>query len=179
MASITPVGRVSYPNVFTARGMGKNNEGDKNFSLTLLFPKDKKDELAQMKADVEAAIKEKWGDKRPKNLQSPFTDGNTKDAPEYQDMIAVNFKAKEDRPPQVIGPDKKPITENSGLFYPGCYARVSYRCYAWEYMGKTGVSFGLNNIQKSGDGEPFDGRTDADDDFEALQDTQSSADDLF
>ena len=35
-------------------------------------------------------------------------------------------------------------------------------------MGKNGVSLGLNNIQKTGDGEPFDGRSGADNDFEAV-----------
>lgn len=175
----SPIGRVSYPNVFTARGVGKNDQGEKHFSLTLLIPKEKAGELAQMKADAAAAAKEKWGDKIPKNLQSPFVDGDDKEAEEYKGMIAISFKAKENRPPQIVDEKLAPITEKSGQFYPGCYARVSYRPYAWEYMGKTGVSFGLNNIQKTGDGEAFDGRKDAEDEFEALVSSQDETGGLF
>jgi len=35
-------------------------------------------------------------------------------------------------------------------------------------MGKHGVSFGLQNLQKMNDGEPFSGKTKAEDDFESI-----------
>jgi hypothetical protein len=171
--NISPVGRVSYPNVFRPRAVEEGK--DPQFSLALLFDKSQKDELAEMRAKVEAAKKEKWGDKVPKNFRTPFRDGNEKEGAEYQDKIFINLKAKENRPPQVVGPDKQPISESSGDFYPGCFARVSYTVYAYEVRGNAGVSFGLGNIQKVKDGEPFDGRRDAEDEFEAVAGSESSS----
>ena len=55
--------------------------------------------------------------------------------------------------------------------YSGCYVRASINAYAFNIQGNSGVSFGLNNIQKVRDGEPLGGggskaEDDFDDDFE-------------
>lgn len=171
--NITPIGRASYPNIFEPRAM--DEKSDPNYSITLIFDKDA--DLSAMKAAANQAVKDKWGDKQPKKLESPFRDGNEKEGEEYKDRIFVNFKAKATRPPGVVGPNGKKLDPKSGEFYPGCYARVSFSCYAWEYMGKCGVSFGLNNVQKTGDGEPFDGRRDPEDEFEAVASDDSSSSD--
>jgi hypothetical protein len=42
-------------------------------------------------------------------------------------------------------------------------------------MGKNGVSFGLRNFQKWGDGEPFSGSRNASDDFDAIPVDNSGA----
>ena len=162
---VSPIGRVSYPNVFNA----KEFDGKKSFSLTLLF--DKTADLKEMQAAYEAAVKEKWGNKKPANLRSPFRDGSEKESPEYEGKIFVTFRASEDRKPQVVGPSLAQITQDSGEFYAGCYAKVSYSCYAYDKQGNKGVAFSLGNIQKVRDGEPLDGRTTAENDFDAVDDT--------
>lgn len=158
----SPIGRVSYPNVFVA----KEYDGKKSFSITLLF--DKTADLSGMKSAYEAAVKEKWGNKVPSNLRSPFRDGDEKDQPEYAGMTYVTFRAGEDRKPQVVDASLNQITQESGMFYSGCYAKVSYSCYAYDKQGNKGVAFSLGNIQKVRDGEPLDGRTTAENDFDAV-----------
>lgn len=175
MAKVSPVGRVSYPSVFEPN----EYKGKRSFQLTLLFDKDT--DLSEMKEEAKRVADEKWGaGKRPKNFDNPFRDGDEKeDSPEYAGKIAVRFKRAEKRgAPQVIDAAKRTITENSGEFYAGCYARVSFTAFAWEEGKDGGVSFGLANIQKVRDGEPFDGRTTADEDFDVLDDT-STADVAF
>lgn len=175
MAKVSPVGRVSYPFVFTP-----NVYKDKaTFQLTLLFDKNKSEELAEMKAEAARVAKEKWGDKIPKDFTSPFYDGDEKadESPEFAGQTFIRFKRAEKRGrPEVVDARKQPISEDSGVFYAGCYARVSYSCYAWEEGKKGGVSFGLGNVQKVREGEPLDGRTKADNDFDVLEEVGTEAD---
>lgn len=159
----TPVGRVSFESVYEMSGM----EGNKpTYHLTLIFPNGS-DLLEMKKAAGKAAI-EKWGDAaKTMKLETPFRDAGEKahlDGYEAGDTF-VSFKSWK-RPPIVVGPDRHPITEKSGNFYNGCYARVSYDVFAYETKGKKGVSFVLINVQKVKDGERFGGgHSDPMDDF--------------
>jgi len=173
---VTPIGRVSYPHVFEA----KLFKGKTNFSMTLLF--DESADLSEMKKIAEQVAKEKWPNKLPEDFRSPFRNASNEPkkvakSPEYAGHTWVQFKAKEDRRPQVVGPNKKEITQKSGDFYPGCYARVSFNCYAYDVDGSCGVNFGLNNVQKARDGERLDSGSDAESDFDAMEDEGAS--DLF
>lgn len=166
-SKLTPVGRVSYPNVFDAKAIGDNTE--KLFTLDLIF--DEGTDLSELEAAIMASANEKWPKGLPKNWQSPLKDGDDKeDAPEYAGKKYISLKAKEDRQPTVVDRDKSIITRESGKMYGGCYARVSYNCYSWEYLGKKGTSVGLKNIQKTADGTPLGGgRTTAEEDFEEYE----------
>lgn len=165
MSKISPVGRVSFPNLFVPSAF-KNEEPV--FDLKLIFGKEI--DLTEMKKEAERVAKEKWGTKLPKDFYSPFRDGDESDRKEYQNAIYIRFKRKtEKKAPQVVDARKQPITQESGDMYAGCYARVSYSTFAWGDERRGGVSFGLNNVQKVRDGEPLDGRTNADQDFDALE----------
>lgn len=162
---ISPVGRVSYPSVFKPNVF----EGKESYQLSLLI--DKNDPiLNRMRAEAEAAAKEKWPKGIPNKFNSPFVDGDTLEGnpEEAKGKIRIKFSTSVDRKPQVVGPDLKEIDPTSGDFYAGCFAKVSYTVYAYDNKSK-GVKFSLNNVQKVRDGEPLDGRTKADDDFEAFE----------
>ena len=72
---LTPKFRVSFPNVFKAHSF---NNSDPFYSITMLFDKDT--DISALKKIANAAKKEKWGDKPPKGLRSPFRDGNEKES---------------------------------------------------------------------------------------------------
>lgn len=171
MPKVSPIGRVSYPHVFKPQ----EYQGKSKYSLSLLF--DDTADLSAMKAEAERVAKEKWPKGLPKGFKSPFRDGEEKEQPEYEGMTFVNFRANEDRKPAVVDAAKRPIAADSGEFYAGCYARVSFSCFAYDVSGSKGVAFGLNNVQKVRDGDRLDGSTTADDDFDALEEESSS--DLF
>lgn len=168
----TPKFRVAFPNVFEAR---KNMQSGKmEYSVVALFPKDA--DLSSLKAAAEKACTEKWGSdksKWPKGMRTPFRDQgeriaaakeNDKSPPDgYVDgAIYLNLKSK--NKPHVVDENVEDIIEPSE-FYAGCWARASVSCYAYDNMGNKGVNFGLNNLQKLGDAEPFGNKTRPQDDF--------------
>lgn len=170
MAKVSPIGRVSYPSVFKPNVY----EGKENFQLTLIF--DKNADLAEMESQIKEAVEKKWGKNPPKKLKLPIKDGDEKEQKEYEGKRYVTFKSQPDKPPQVVNADKAVITENSGLFYAGCYARVSYGVYTYDKGGNVGVGISLHNVQKVKDGDRFDGSTTADDDFDSVGEAADGSD---
>lgn len=167
---VTPVARVSFPNVYEAKAY---EDSEPKFSCTLLFKKNV--DLSSLKKAVHAAKVKKWGSdetKWPKKIRSPFNDGDEKeDLDGYEGMIYIT--ATNRFKPQVVDRKLEPIAEESGDFYAGCYAQFALRAFA--YGGKPtpykpGISFSLESIQKVKDGEPFSGRMNAEDVFGELDD---------
>ena len=175
---VSPIGRASYPHLFKAQvqNEGKDNE-KKDFSVVLLFPKDSP-ELAKMKEHASNAAKNKWGDKIPKSMRSPFRDGDERheekgNCPEYQGMVYVTFRSSE-KPP-VVSAAKKEMTDG---VYAGSYGRAAYNAAAYDRDGNRGVSFYLNGYQFAKDGERLDSRIDVDQAFDALEEVKTG-EDLF
>jgi len=161
---ITPEFRVSFAQVFEPKQI--DGEGDFKYSLTLLFTEDT-DLSALKKAAVQAA-KDKWGDNLPKNLKMPFLKGNEQDTIHdgYKDMIFIRTSSKQ--PIGVVKKQDGAIVDiiDRTEFYSGCYAVAGVNAYAWEHKaGKKGVSFGIQNVMKIKDGEPFSSRPKAQDQF--------------
>lgn len=169
----TPKFRVSFPSVFQP----KSFEGQApKYSVVMLFEKTA-DLAAMKKAAMEKAIeafgpKETW----PKNFKWPFKNGD--DKPElqgYPGSIVVTASCKADNRPGVVDRNLSAITEEDGAFYAGCYARATVSVFPFDKAGNRGVSFGLLNLQKLGDGEAFSGRKAASADFEAIDDGSENA----
>lgn len=175
-AIITPKFRVAFPNVFKAQSF----QGKEKFVITMLFPKDT--DISALKALAKAAAVAKWGPdtaKWPRNIDLPFRDGDEK--PEWGGFPGNTYvrAASQYKPGLVDANNQEIISE--GDFYGGCYAIAQVNCYAWEYMGKNGVSFGLMNVKKVADGEQFSGRQDAATVFGAMGGTEAAppAEDIF
>jgi hypothetical protein len=168
---VTPECRISYPNLFVAR-MGPDG-GEPKFSCSLVFEEGA--DLSELEAAVIRAAQEKWGDKalgmiKAKKLRLPFrTDGEEKGYPE--NSVFINCSSKQ--APGLVGPYAGPDGRPEDLYdekewYPGARVRAAIRAFAYDARGNKGVSFGLNNLQKVGEGERFDSRVSAADEFEAL-----------
>lgn len=172
MNILTPAFRVSYPKVFKPE-MNKLS-GKEEYSLVALFKKG--EDLTALKKIVKETVEKKWGTdekKWPKNLRLPFRDqadlekendeGKTF-MPAGTEKGAVFMNLKSVQRPQLIGHDRQDIIDQSE-FYAGCWARVSLSVYAYSQAGNNGVNFGLQNIQKVGNGDPLSGRPKAQDEF--------------
>lgn len=187
--AMTPKFRVSYPNVFKA----KKNElsGKEEYSMVALFPKNA--DLTALKKAAENAAIAKWGPNKakwPANLKNPFrdqaekakTDDNgNRTLPDGHEAGAVFINLKSSQRPGIVDQNREDIIDST-QFYGGCYARATVNAYAYDQAGNRGIAFGLNNIQKLGDGDPFSGRTKAQDDFQAVTTStgsEGSADSLF
>ena len=172
--------RSSFPHVFEAHTGFEGQEP--KFSIVMLFDnktdlgkapvgKDGKPASVSMKQAVFNAATEKWGPKEkwPKNLRLPFRDGNEKeDLNGYANTIFVTATSKQR--PGVINQKMKPIVKEDESFYAGCYARATLIAFAYDKAGNRGVSFSLQNLQKTRDGEQFSGRRAAEDEFEEIDD---------
>lgn len=173
---MSPMFRVSFPQVFEAKAMPGSEK--KKYGLTALFtmaevnkdPEQKK-LWSAMIAAAEAVVKEKWPKVTPANLQSPFRKGEEKEQFQGYGAGVVFISLTTTTKPGLVDKDVKAII-NREEFYAGCFARAVINPYAWTYMGKNGVSFGLQNVQKIKDGEPFGGRTAAEDEFSSVSEDQ-------
>lgn len=181
MKVITPKARLSYPHLFEPQI--PPNQTDPVYSCTLIF-EDGAD-LTPMRKAAEAAGREKWGDKwdaavKAGKIRLPFReDGEEKGYP--PGSVFINIKSKAAPGIVSIYPDAngKPKTiDNPADVYAGCYVRASLRAFAYDVNGNRGVSFALGNVQKVADGQRLDGRSRAEDEFEADANAGADLDDL-
>lgn len=148
---ITPEFRVSFPAVFRPDSFG---DGDPKFRITMLFPKGA--DLGKLKKAVKATAIERWGDKLPEKLRSPFRDGSEKEHLDGYEAGVTFVPATSDVQPNVCDRNKEEIL-SARDFYAGCYARAILVPFAYDTKGNKGVSFGLRDVQKIRDGDPFGG----------------------
>ncbi len=186
----TPKFRTSFPATFAP----KSYKGGKElYSLVMLFDKKlkAKGELSNMINLIKATAMEEWGEVPAEVLDMgldtcPFNDGDKKSYDGYEGTYTARAASK--YPPVIVdtGNVKKGIKPQTILtekeFYSGCYARAAVTAFTWEAMGRKGISFGLQNIQKLADGEPFSGRSDPLEDFDPIVPEEieiADTDDLF
>ena len=173
MAFVTTKGRFSYAHVLKAHSI---NGGEPAYSVDLLIPKTDAAAIQKIQAEItrvfNEAIPTKFGGHKPTNWRSPLIDGDTivdkktgKLRPETAGHYVLRAKCSQDQPPEVVGADRQPIF-SARDFKSGDYGRLSGNFYAYNNSGNTGISFGLNNVQKLAEGEAFDGRTSAENDFD-------------
>ena len=164
---ITPEFRVSYPQVLQSKLNDLN--GKQEYSCVALFAKGA--DLKALKTNAQAAAKEKWGDKIPAKLKSPFRDQGEKEKegklPDGLEAGAIFLTLKAQHRPGLVDANLQPIIDASD-FYAGCWARAQVRAYAYDQKGNVGVAFGLQNLQKMRDGDSLGGRVKAEDAFEAV-----------
>jgi hypothetical protein len=167
--------RFSYAHVFTPKALGEGQEP--KYSVSILVPKSDIETVAKIKASIKTAIDQgkanSWGGVVPANLKIPLRDGDI-EKPEdrtYAGHYFINASSKQ-QPGLIDAFNNKIIDSNE--FYSGCYGRVSVNFYAFNKNGNRGIAAGLNNIQKTSDGEHLGGRARAEDEFGVYQAEPSS-----
>ena len=160
--------RFSYLHCWEANAV---DGGEPKYSVSAIIPKSDTETIEKIKAAIEQAKKDslsKWGGKIPANLKLPLRDGDI-DRPEdeaYADSYFFNANSRQ--APQVVDKNVQSILDQTEV-YSGCYGRISVNFYGFNNNGNRGIAAGLGNIQKLKDGEPLGGRTNAEDDFEAVE----------
>jgi hypothetical protein len=169
---ITPHFRAAFISVFKATSM-KNADGTTSkskFSIRAAFPPTAK--LDALKKEAEIAAREKWGDKIPKTLRSPFRTNEELENPIVgigDDWVIMSFSANEDRRPGIVDAKNQDIIDDADV-YSGAWYRAQVRAFAYDQAGNKGVSFGLQNVQKIKDDDPLgNGRIPASKAFEPVE----------
>jgi Protein of unknown function (DUF2815) len=164
---ITPEFRVSFPHVF--KPQAPKPKDTPKYSITMLFPKGVelkgtspdgeprtlKEVMRNAKVAAFGPDKDEWPE-----LESPVNDG---DDPKYADKEGykghwvIKASTSQDQKPSVVDREMNVITDPAEL-YPGCYARAYVFARDWEYMGKKGIQFILDHVQKTREGKSFGGK---------------------
>lgn len=195
----TPRARLAWPFLFTPRAEDADGKPiEPKYSLKLLFDVEaqKTPEWKALVAAIVALGREKFKDamgtwqgpgkgqvaqvKTAKGLLAavdmPFRDGSDvtdedgNPRPGYGPGV-VYFGASSKYKPGVVGGDKQALVE--GDVYAGCYVRASLVPFAFENAGNKGISWGLRNVQKMADGQPFGQGIKAEDEFGEVQGYQA------
>lgn len=173
--------RFSFPHLFEPHAFDPAKDTPK-YSTMILIPKSDKKTVEKIRAAEETAIAEGiatvWGGKKPKKINSVIKDGDD-DADEYPEREGHWFMSvRSNTRPQVVDATVQPIIDASEI-YSGMYGRVSINAFAYSHAGNNGVGFGLNNVQKTADGESLAGGTTAEEDFDPIDDFDEDDDDLI
>lgn len=160
--------RFSYLHCWEANAV---DGGEPKYSVSAIIPKSDTETIEKIKAAIERAKKDslsKWGGKIPANLKLPLRDGDIDRLEDEAYADSYFFNANSRQAPQVVDKNVQSILDQSEV-YSGCYGRISVNFYGFNNNGNRGIAAGLGNIQKLKDGEPLGGRTNAEDDFEAVE----------
>jgi hypothetical protein len=179
---ITPVFRLSFPNLFVAR-KGDNDDKDAKakFGCAAIWtpakftPREKELWLAIMRgldAESQRAFQSPWKELAD-NIRRGVRDGKAKKGVEGYGEGTRFANLTSNSRPGVIDVDKvtdiSPEEGNADLVYPGCFCRATVNVYSFGLKpgskGK-GVALGLRNLQKVKDGARLDNRVAAADDFD-------------
>jgi hypothetical protein len=172
----TPYATLSFPHLHEAQ-KGRKSTDKAKYSCALVYAPGT--DLSALKAAELAAAEKKYPGKgeeylRTGRLKSAFR--NDAEAKGYP-VGSIYQNVRTEQQPGLVyahaGPDGKPakvpqdrIRED---FYAGAQVRASISFFAYDNEGNRGVSAGLNNIQKVGEGTRLAGaRVAAEDDFTAL-----------
>jgi hypothetical protein len=156
--------RFSYAHVFQPQAAVEG--GTPKYSVSIIIPKSDTETVAKFQKAFEDAANTNaafFGGAVPKGLKGGLRDGDAeKDDPAYANSYFVN--ANSANKPGVVDADMNAIIDPSE-FYSGCYGRASVTLYPYNASGSKGIAVGLNNVQKTEDGEKLGGGTSAAADF--------------
>lgn len=156
--------RFSYANVFAPKAAQEG--ATPKYSVSIIIPKSDTETIAKINKafeEVKAASAAVFGGSVPKLLKGGLRDGDAeKEDAAYANSYFIN--ANSVNKPGVVDNDLNPIIDPSE-FYSGCYGRASITFYPYNSNGSKGIACGLNNIQKTEDGEQLGGGSSAASDF--------------
>lgn len=171
--------RVAFPHMFTPQAPFGGQPGPGKYSLVMLFPEDQPQLIANLKQAAQIAGEDLWGNQFPQIAQhpefkSPFRNGTVQNDGRvamgkerlagYDDHVFITATSLEK--PHLVDHNVQDIMSQEE-FYAGCYARA--QVYAHAYQNKSiGISFFLNMVQKTRDGDKFTARRSASDVFDTI-----------
>lgn len=134
------------------------------FSVCMIIPK-AHPQIAEIRAEIKAAVAAKWGDKPPKGLRSPLRDGDETDesgerikGAEFTDCYFMTASSPR-KVEVIVGKARRQAVTDDMTW--GNYGSVKVRCFAYDTAGNRGVGCGLNGVWITKRGEPLGGNSEA------------------
>ena len=138
--------RLSFPNIFArSRPIPPNTEG--KYGANIVFPVGA--DLSVLEKAVNKAVTDKWpnaGQKGGPKIKSPWKQqADMMDRYDGYEEDGVYISATSDRQPPVYTPPQQLVTDPDRI-YPGVWAIVQLRTFAYDKGVNKGVSFGLQDL---------------------------------
>ena len=159
--ALTPECIIVYPELFEPKSF---NNSDPKYSAVFLI--DQSADIAPLRGAVKAAAMRKWPGQQPDfytKLNLPIKNGASKAIDKNGNPDATNFyhgryyiSAKSKWQPQIVNTFGEYITDLEDV-YGGCVVKAYLKFFGYEFMGKLGVSPGLQAVCKIKDGDPIGG----------------------
>lgn len=168
---ITPVCRLSFPNLFVAKSFKDEDDTKKKFSCDLIVDDEKewgkpykgnKTSTISLKKALQYAKEDQFGDEEdwPHMEHEVILDGDDRtigDTDEvlegYKGVSYIRPRTGEQYPPKLLLKNGKPATEED--LYGGCYVRAQILLRPYDTGTNAGISPRLIAIIKEKDGEKF------------------------
>jgi hypothetical protein len=162
---MTPVGISSFLNLKEPRAIVEGSEP--RYSLTLIFDKAAQatPEFKRLEQGIDEAQRQKWPNRLPPGLRSPFRDGAEK-AGKYDGYKAGDIYISpwtKDKP-GCVDINRQDILDWSE-FYAGWTARANVRPFGYDTGGNRGCGLFLDSVQFLRPGKRLDGRKAASESF--------------
>jgi len=180
---ILPEATAAYVFLTKPRKNKRNPEQEPAFSVMLCWEKEEIDEsggLKELKKAILTLAREKAGDNAKKLLDrgrianpirdgAEMTDKDGNEQEEFKDCYVLTARRRADLGgPGLVDAQVRPITDPTEI-YSGMKCVVSVNPFWYEVEGKRGIGIGLNNVQKTADGERRGGKPDPKSEFTALK----------
>ena len=171
-AILTPPGTASFLNLQKPRPVVMG--GEPRYGLTLIFDKAQqaRPEFGALQRAIDAALKDRWPQKLPVGLRSPFHDGAEK-ADKYQGYKAGDLFISpwsKDKP-GAVNARKEDIIDWTE-FWAGWLVRANVRPFAYDQGGNKGCNLFLDSVQFLRPGKRLDDRKAASESFPDDADTE-------
>ena len=156
---LTPNFRAGYIAVFKPRAQ-KNADGTMGapkYSVRAMFPPTA--DIKALKQAAKDAAVEKWGDKLPKVMRSPFRTNGELENPVVgipEDWVVMTFSTNADNKPGLVNARNEDVIDEKEV-YSGAWFRAQVRPSGYDNNGNKGVTFYLQNLQKMKNDEPIGG----------------------
>jgi hypothetical protein len=159
---ITPVGTLSFPSLAEPNEKGKYGasivfspgtdltdlQALIDEALNTIVPPGVNKKAVKLPMQRDGAEKEQYG--------GPYVPG------------ARFFEAKTNFPPGIVDAKRSPILDVKNECYPGAQVRLQVHAFYYDVDGSKGIAFGLDNVQKAGEGERLDNVQKAEDVFDEI-----------
>lgn len=182
MSVILPPAKTAYCFLTKPRKNKRRPDAEPSYSVLLYWDKseiDDEDGLKELRRAILSLAKEKAGENAKKLLNkgriaNPIKDGDEmtdKDGnaiEEFANCYVVTARRRADLgAPGLVDAQVRPITDPTEI-YSGMVCIASVNPFFYEVEGKRGIGIGLNNVQKTEDGQRKGGKPDPKSEFKAL-----------
>ena len=145
--------RISFPCLFQRSTFdGKEGKYSANF---MLDPQQHRTELKEIKAQINALIKDRLKGRVLPPEKLCLRAGEDKGRPEYEGVYVIT--ASNDVRPIVLNKDKSMVTEDDNLIYSGCRVNASLSLWVQNNQFGKRINATLRGVQFCGDDTPLNG----------------------